>query len=81
MPYQSAKQRRFVKGVASGSIKNKDFSQEEAKKFEKHSDTLPVKKKRAKRVLAKKAPKRRTPEKKAPRKIKARPTFRSSMGY
>jgi len=33
MPFESDKQRRFMYGVASGSIKKKGISKETAKKF------------------------------------------------
>lgn len=84
MPYQSEKQRRFVKGVASGSIRDPDFTQAEAQSFASHSKGLPVRKPKAKKAKTKKDSKPRTPRKsprKVARKAVSRPSFKSTMGY
>lgn len=52
MPYASKKQARYIHALANGSIKNKSFSQEEAKKFTKDAGgykDLPEKAKKKKR--------------------------------
>lgn len=53
MPYKSEKQRRFIQGVAHGSITDSGMSQADAQSFAAHSKGKPIAKKKAAKKKAK----------------------------